>query len=126
MQYEIKNELIDDVCKISLSGRLNIYAAHSLKEKLIPLFNSHNKILFQLEKVLEVDSSIIQMFISLKKTARKRGKALKFTSHNKSILGFMDLYGLVGLFSDKIILSNMNKKEFNFKYGVNKLPRSIT
>lgn len=120
MSVEIEITNHSNHCKVALVGKCTVYNTIKLKDTLLSVIQSNENILIDLAKVNDFDTAGMQLFISAKNTAKKYNKKIKFVSHPDCVLAIMDLYGLVGFFGDKIVLSQDGRKKFPFKYGTKK------
>jgi|JI102314A2RNA_FD_contig_31_9786220_length_1356_multi_4_in_0_out_0_2 anti-anti-sigma factor len=120
MSLEIKISNQNNHCKVNLIGECTIYNVSKLKDSLLQVLEANQNILIDLEKVNDFDTAAIQLFISVKNTAKKNNKKIKIISHPNCVIAILDLYGLVSFFGDKIILTPEERKKYSFKYGTQK------
>lgn len=112
-------------CKLILSGRLTVYNVKEFRDMILPITERLPTIILDLKDVSEFDSSFLQLFISLKNTAYQFGHIFKIMNHSKPVLQLMDVYGLIGFFSDKVVMKNSERKEYKFSYGTGKIPKTL-
>jgi len=122
MSLDIKIENLSTHCKMTLIGDCTIYSVAKLKQSLLEVLLKNENVLVDLANVNDFDTAAIQLFLSAKNTARANKRKIKFTSHSEAVLALLDLYGLVGFFGDKVVLTPLEKKNFPFSYGTKKLP----
>jgi anti-sigma B factor antagonist len=125
MSYTVELEEDTQSCTVKLSGKLNVYNVKEFRDMILPITERVPTINFDLKEVTEIDSSFLQLFISLKNSAYQLGHILKITSHSKSVLHIIDVFGLVGFFADKIVLNSKDRKEFSFSYGTARVPKTL-
>ena len=125
MSYTV--ELIEDEqsCKVLLSGRLSVYNVKEFRDMILPITERVPTIIIDVKEVTEFDSSFMQLFISLKNTAIQYGHIFKIISHSKAVLHMLDVFGLVGFFSDKVIINSKDRKDFKFSYGTGRIPKTL-
>ncbi len=117
MDYSFQTESKDNAAIVTFEGELNIYSASELKNKFLEFLDSSETLIIDLNDVTSIDTAGIQILIFLKKEADRLKKKLILKSHNQVVLRFFDLYGLVGFFADKIVISKEAKEKFKFGYG---------
>lgn len=122
MSYSIQTEKLDNSLIVKLEGQFTIYQAGKLKNSLLEFFNENKPIQIDLSKVSEIDSACIQVLIAFKKEVKFYHKDIHFVHHSLAVLKLFEIYGLIGLLEDKIVISPDIRKEFKFSYGTKKLP----
>jgi len=125
MSYTVEVFEDEQSCKLVLSGRLTVYNVKEFRDMILPITERLPTIILDMKDVTDFDSSFLQLFISLKNTAYQLGHILKIINHSKSVLQVLDVFGLVGFFSDKIVLKNSERKEYKFSYGTGRLPKNL-
>ncbi|MCB1142043.1 MAG: STAS domain-containing protein [Leptospiraceae bacterium] len=125
MSYTVELDETDQICNLKVNGRLNIYNIKEFKDIVSPIIERVPALIVDVSEVIEFDSSFIQLFISIKNYAYSLGHIFKITSHSKPILDLLDMYGLVGFFADKVVLSAAQRSEFKLNYGTSKLPPNL-
>jgi len=123
MEYTITREESESGTVLRLNGSLTIYTALEQKAQLLDALHSipdSGTLIINLSDVNELDSAGIQLLMFLKKESKTSGKTLRLSDHSPVILRVMDIYGLVGFFSDCIRLSKKDRSHYDFKYGVKK------
>ncbi len=113
LHFEESSESVE----ITLEGDMTIRWISDLKKLIDELPSSSKKIIVNLEKVRQIDTSGIQFMIAWKKKVESEHKILKFRNHSPKILSLIDLYGLVGFFGDKLYIAKKDKNLYSFAYG---------
>jgi len=104
MDIEVK-EYNDDITIVSIEGKIDLYAAPFLKNKIIELLDMEKKIIFDMSDVPYIDSSGMGILVSIKQKL-KNSANLKFFNLQEAVaklfkLTRMDTYFEVfGNFSD--------------------------
>lgn len=117
---EIEREDIDGKVILLPKGELDIYAVNRFREDIIDALSNSNQVAIDLENVASMDTAGFQLLVSAKRTALSRGATLKLFGHSAKVLQVFALYGAVGLFGDKIRLTNEEKSALSFRYGLKK------
>ncbi len=107
--YEMKASNKNGVCRVELSGELNIYSAAELKQKLDPLVSDCNSLEFDLMHVSEIDTACLQVLIQAKREFSAQGRKMELVGHSPAILEILNLYGLEGFFGDPLVLPPTGK-----------------
>lgn len=68
----------------------------------------------------EIDTSGLQLLLYWKKFAEVKNKKFAIINHSSALLSIMGLYGVIGLFADKIQLKAGDREEFGLSYGLKK------
>lgn len=125
MSYTV--ELIEDEqsCTVKLSGKLSAYNVKEFRDMIFPITERVPTLIMDLKDVTEFDSSFLQLFISLKNSAFQLGHIFKIVSHSKAVLHILDIFGLIGFFSDKVVVSSNDRKDFKFTYGTGRFPKML-
>jgi anti-anti-sigma factor len=125
MSYTVELQEDEQSCTITLSGKLNAYNVKEFKEMIFPITERVPTIIIDVKGVTEFDSSFLQLFISLKNSAFQLGHIFKILSHSKPVLQIFDTFGLIGFFSDKVIVSSKDRKDYKFNYGTGRFPKIL-
>jgi anti-anti-sigma factor len=125
MSFTVEIDENDQVCNLKIIGRLNIYNVKEFKEMILPIIQRVPAMIVDTSEVIEFDTSFLQLFVSIKNYCYKLGHIFKIKAHSKVLIQLLDIYGLVGFFADKIVLTSQQKQEFKFLYGTTKLPPSL-
>jgi anti-anti-sigma regulatory factor len=89
------------------------FAANSLKT----LSQEFPCLALDLSEVKTFDSAAFQLLAVLKKDAARRGTKFKLINHSAPVKNLLTLYGAIGLFRDKVIVSEEWKND-RFRYGL--------
>lgn len=92
-------------CRAWIEGEMTIYNALSLKEQLLSALDEERSLEIDLSQVTEIDCAGIQLLILAKKERAHSGKALTLTNHSSAVLDAFELLGLVGWFSDPVVMT---------------------
>lgn len=117
---EVVKEEKDNQMILHLKGELTIYAVSRFKDDLIEVFSKFSKVALELSEITELDTSGFQLLLSAKRTALSSGVTLELLGHNVKVLRVFAIYGAVGLFGDKIRLTNDEMSTLSFRYGLKK------
>ena len=92
--------------KMEVNGDMTIYEAGEINDLFLKALAEHNKLNINLSAVSEIDSSGLQLMVSLKKDAEALEKTVQFSSHSKAVIDFLDLFDMTSFFGDPIIMGN--------------------
>jgi len=112
LKYKGKNQ-----CIAAIAGDLNKTDIHSIKEHTIELITTNDALAIDLAGIKKCDTVGFQFLAALKKHAAVHSKRLKFLNHSEAIIDKIDLYGVAGVFRDKIILTHEQRARYRFAYG---------
>jgi len=101
---------------IALQGELTFASLPDVFSNLKDLFMENTQLAIDLSGITRIDSAGIQLLCALKRTASAKNKNVKFFNHSPSVIDLLEIYGLVGLFKDKIII-NAQERGARFRYG---------
>lgn len=80
---------------VKLEGDLNIYVAKELKEKLQEVFNKNKKIRIDLSEITDIDTSCIQILLSLKILAKNNKIDYKLVNPSPVVKEAFKLSGIL-------------------------------
>ena len=89
---------------LDVPGDMTIYEAGEIKELFSTVLAEHEKINVNLSNVSEIDSSGIQLMVSLKKDAAEKNKTVNYCSHSQAVIGLLDLFDMTSYFGDPIVI----------------------
>lgn len=84
----------------AITGELTIFAAQSLKERLLAALGKGHEIEVDLSRVSEMDSAGIQLLLAAEREACARSQILRFVAHSPAVADTLDLCDLSGHFGD--------------------------
>ena len=87
------------------AGALDIYAAASLRERLLTALRQNPQVELALEEVTEVDGAGLQVLMAAKTEALRLGVALHLSGHSRAVLNAMQLCRLTPYFGDPVLLT---------------------
>jgi anti-sigma B factor antagonist len=122
MSFFIKVTQDTNLTRVFLSGECTIYQVSSLKTKLQELLGSSEAVSIDLSEISDFDSSCLQLFLSLKKTAIRANKKVSFVAHSEPVLSVFGLFGLIGAFEDKVVIKKEMSLRVPLSYGLKKYP----
>ena len=93
-------------CKITIEGELTIYQASDVYEKLRKQLAACNSIDIDLQCTTEIDTSGVQILMSLKREAKAEGKPVTLSMHSEPVVEVFELMNIANEFGDPIVLSN--------------------
>ena len=82
--------------RIIVQGSVTIDNVVAMTQRGAVLFDEHHWVI-DLDKVTEVDSTIISMLLEWLRAARQKGYSLQFINMPASLESLIQLYGVVGL-----------------------------
>jgi len=88
-----------------LCGELTIYNAAALKSAFDSALEVPDKLEINLAGVTEIDTAGVQLLMMLKRDRATVGRSLALTNHSNEVLEVFDMLGLIGYFSDPVILT---------------------
>ncbi len=88
-----------------LCGELTIYNATTLKPAFELALDVHDELEIDLAGVTEIDTAGVQLLMTLKRDRAALGRSLVLTNHSNTVLDVFDVLGLVGYFSDPVVLT---------------------
>jgi anti-anti-sigma factor len=91
--------------QIRLAGELDIYAAATLREALLPILAQQHEIEIILDEVTEVDGAGLQLLIAAKGEAMRHGAQLQLSGHSVAVVKCLQLCRLTTYFGDPILLT---------------------
>jgi anti-anti-sigma regulatory factor len=124
MEFSSKIEIKGTQVQIFLTGVCTIYQAKKIHSILSENIKEFDTLILDLKEVTEFHSSILQLVISAKNTAKQLNKKFTVQNHNYSVLQVYDLFGVTALLGDKIHLTKDLRDKLKFKYGTKKIHES--
>ncbi|MHB1669666.1 MAG: STAS domain-containing protein [Thiomonas sp.] len=88
---------------VHMRGALDIYAASTVRERLVALVQQHPVLELQLSEVDEIDVAGLQLLLAAKQMASNLGHALKLSSHSAAVLDALQLCSLLPYFGDPVV-----------------------
>lgn len=82
--------------RIIVQGSVTINNVVALTQRGVVLFDEHHRVI-DLDKVTEVDSTIISMLLEWLRAARQKGYPLQFINMPASLESLIQLYGVAEL-----------------------------
>ena len=111
--------------ELMLEADLNIYNAARMKSMLLELLNQNDELAVVLSPVKNIDTAGFQVLYLLKRQAFLLSKKLIYTQHSDAVIKIFDLYGVIGLFQDKIKMNPELRAKLKLKYGLKKQNFSV-
>jgi len=90
--------------EVEVPGDMTIYEAGETLELFNNAISNSDSININLSNVSEIDSSGIQLMVSLKKNADSEDKTVNFISHSRAVVDLLDLFDLTSYFGDPIVM----------------------
>ena len=75
-----------------------------------------------LADVAEFDTSGLQMLMTLRQRARRRGVRLRLSNHSFAVLRQIELSGTAAFFGDRLVIPAGRRTELPFRYGTSREP----
>lgn len=95
---------MDAEYQLEIEGDMTIYEAGEIKDLFVSALNDHKSINVNLSAVSEIDSSGLQLMVSLKSDAEEQDKKIQFSSHSQAVIDFLDLFDMTSYFGDPIVI----------------------
>jgi len=92
------------IIEVEVPGDMTIYEAGETRDLFKDVLEKNNTINVNLSNVSEIDSSGIQLMVSLKKNAASKEKTVSFVSHSSAVVDLLDLFDLTSYFGDPIVM----------------------
>lgn len=93
-----------DNLQISIDDELSIYSVAELQRSVLEHWTDELNLELDLSAVSEVDSAGLQWLMHLKREARLSKRNVRFHSHSQPIIDGLELFNLIGLFGDPVVL----------------------
>ncbi len=113
----IRRELKGKQLQLFIEGSCTIYSVKELYSAIADDYGKNAKMTIDVSCIDEFDTAAFQFFLALKKDAFVRKRKVSIVNHSQSFLKFLDLFGVAGLFHDRLAISKNEKSMFPFKYG---------
>lgn len=110
---------------VEVNGDFVVYSIGKWKEFILEKIHNIEVLSADFGKVTEVDSAGVQLLISTKKFFIENGKKFTIQNHSPKLIEYIDIYGLIGYFEDKVLVSAKEKDKYQFRYGLKKLPKTL-
>jgi len=91
---------------LTIPGDMTIYEAEELKAIFDEAEKSVGDVLINLSNVAEIDSSGLQLMVSLKKTLNEEKREVNFEAHSEAVINLFDLFDIANYFGDPIVIDN--------------------
>ncbi len=100
---EVENE--GTLCRAQLRGEMTIYNAVPLKQELVGLLGRSGDLELDLSGITDIDTAGVQLLMLLKRECAARDRSFILSNHSGVVLDIYELMGLVGYFSDPVVLT---------------------
>lgn len=90
--------------KFKVPGDMTIYEGVANKNLFLGKLKKHDTINVDLSNVSEIDSSGLQLMVSMKNDAIKENKMVNFQAHSQAVIELLDLFGMTSYFGDPIVM----------------------
>lgn len=111
--------------QIEVEGSFVVYSLGKWKELILEKVQEIEVLSADFGKVTQVDSAGVQILISTKKFFLEKNKKFIIINHSPKLLEYIDVYGLIGYFEDKISVSAKERENYQFRYGLKRLPKAL-
>ena len=101
-----------------ITGALTLQFLRNFLPTLAGFLEQHSNNIIDLSGVTEIDTAGFQLLAAMKKHSALSDRKLKFIRHSAVVLELIDLYGVTGLFRDKIVISRQAREAGSFGYGI--------
>ncbi|MBQ0719104.1 MAG: STAS domain-containing protein [Gammaproteobacteria bacterium] len=91
------------VCNLAFDGDLDIYAAEETLNTVLPFFDEYKIFSVDLSKVVEIDSSGIQIILQFHRQSLAAGGRLTITSWSPNVQELATLYQLIDRFDTSAV-----------------------
>lgn len=93
-------------CHVAIQDEMTIFVAQEMHEALMPVLMEASDIEIDLSQVTEMDGAGLQLMLSTKLTANKRGASLSFVRHSAVVQEVLDLTDTIGIFGDPVVMES--------------------
>ncbi|MDO9161533.1 MAG: STAS domain-containing protein [Methylococcaceae bacterium] len=101
----VQSEQIDGVLQVSVQEDMTIYNAASIKDTFLNWCNSGvPELEVDLSAVEELDSTGLQLLLSLKAESQKRAFSLRLLGHSQAVIEVFELLKLSMYFGDPVVI----------------------
>lgn len=90
----------DGVCRVAVSGELNIYTSGEIKGRLMPLISRTGSLEIDLGQVQEVDSAGVQLLMMIRRFRSSINLSVRFVNHSGPVQEAIELMNLGYYFQD--------------------------
>lgn len=104
-----KKQEQEDRCCIHLDGELTIYNVAELKTHFMDVLDDSRDLDIDLGNITKIDSAGVQLLIWIKKERQRLNKIMTLSNHGPEVLEVFELFGLVSLFNDPIVLTGKSE-----------------
>ncbi len=111
--------------QLELEGSFVVYSISKWKDCILEKIPEIETLKADFSKVNQIDSAGLQILISTKKLFISENKKFTIIKHSPKLIEYLDLYGLIRFFEDKISISSKEKEKYQFRYGLKKLPKFL-
>lgn len=111
----------EDGIKASVKGACTIRTASNFFKEIKTLWDKNRNLALDFSQVSEMDSSAYQILILFKREASKSKRIFRLINHSDATLRIIDIYGSIGIFSDKVQIDSETRARHNLKYGLKKM-----
>ncbi len=108
----------DRRCVITCAGPLTAMSVKNAWLDIFPYLRAYDMLVLDLKSLDDIDTAGIQLLAVLKKNAHLTRTKVKFINHSAPALKLIEMYGVTGLFRDKIVLQKGPEAGSRFRYGV--------
>jgi ABC-type transporter Mla MlaB component len=105
-------------CVIACAGPLTAASVKDAWLDIFPYLRAYDMLVLDLKLLDDIDTAGIQLLAVLKKNAHLTRTKIKFINHSAAVLKLIEIYGVTGLFRDKILLQKGPETTGRFRYGV--------
>ncbi|MBD9391471.1 lipid asymmetry maintenance protein MlaB [Acidovorax sp. ACV01] len=102
---DITSERDGDAQCLRLQGELTIYSAMAVKEALVDALVDAPELVLDLQDVIEIDTSGVQLLAAAAREATDAGKRLRLSGPSAAVRGLIELYDLGAWFGDSLVLA---------------------
>lgn len=102
---------------LQLSGVFSAQSADDFLKTYTPLRSARDVIVLDFSGITALDTAGVQTLLVIKRDAQVSGYRLKFINHSKAVLRAIEIYGLTGLFGDRLVLPAGALERGRFAYG---------
>ena len=101
----ITAKVSNGVCRVNIQEDLTIYNALDVKKKLGKHLGKAPEMELDLSGINEIDSAGLQLFILLKREAKKECRVLRLVAHSPAVMDIIDTYGMAAYFGDPMVMN---------------------
>lgn len=94
-----------DTLRLAIDEDMTIYNAAPLKARLLTALAACQRLELDLDRVMEIDTTGLQLLALLKNESVRLGKSLSLARHGATVREAIDCFGMAGFFGDPVVIT---------------------